>query len=239
MKSEVRSPKSRDLKALVCFALEEEAAPFRKLASGNAGVSILTTGIGRRNAETAVDEVLGEAGSRLRETADPAADRSLMSAATLFTCGFAGGLNPDLAVGNVVFETSDPTLRENLARVGVKPAKFFCASRVAVTAAEKAELRRTTGADAVEMESAAIRALCRERGIPCATVRVISDTANEDLPLDFNQLAKPDLSLDYGKLAWAIICSPWKIPALLRLQSNTKLAARRLAAVLERVLWPS
>jgi len=36
---------------LVCFALKEEAAPFRKVATGKAGISILITGIGRQNAE--------------------------------------------------------------------------------------------------------------------------------------------------------------------------------------------
>ena len=39
---------------LICFALKEEAAPFRKMAAGTVAAaqsaSILITGIGRRNA---------------------------------------------------------------------------------------------------------------------------------------------------------------------------------------------
>ena len=86
------------------------------------------------------------------------------------------------------------------------------------------------------MESETVHQVCRERGIPCATVRVISDTANEDLPLDFNQLSKPDLSLDFGKLIGAVVASPGKIPALLRLQKNCSVAAVKLADVLTKVV---
>jgi len=35
---------------LVCFALKEEVAPFRKIAAGKSGISILITGIGRLKA---------------------------------------------------------------------------------------------------------------------------------------------------------------------------------------------
>ena len=97
-------------------------------------------------------------------------------------------------------------------------------------------LRRSTAADAVEMESRVIRALCRERGIPGATVRVISDAANEDLPLDFARLMDAGQNLRYGKLALALAKSPRKIGALFKLQSQTRAAAEKLAQVLVNVL---
>ncbi len=210
---------STTVRVLVCFALKEEAIPFRKLAAGRADVHILISGIGTKNAEATVSAFLNNCRPR-----------------SVLTCGFAGGLNPQLVTGDAVFATEDTGLREKMVHAGARPAKFVCSSRIAVTVKEKSELRRTSGADAVEMESEAIHAICRAKGIPCATVRVISDTANEDLPLDFNRLAKADANLHYGKLAVAIAKSPGKISGLLRLQKNCRLAADRLAAVLAEVI---
>jgi adenosylhomocysteine nucleosidase len=230
---------------LICFALKEEAAPFRKIAAAKltrisqidtdlirenscnpcqkSGISILLTGIGRQNAEKSIREFLATHSPKL-----------------VLTCGFAGGLNPDLKLGDVIFELSTLNfqLSTSLSAAGAKPAKFFCADRIATTVAEKKKLRAETGADAVEMESVAIHAVCAERGIPCATVRVISDTANEDLPLDFNALSKPDKNLDFGKLFLAIAKSPGKIPQLMALQKKTGFAAQQLAAVLEKIIFP-
>jgi adenosylhomocysteine nucleosidase len=237
---------------LVCFALKEEAAPFRKMAAGTAAAaqaaSILITGIGRRNAEKSVREFLaGHSGGASvpasRSQDAPASQARLVSSLApptlVLTCGFAGALNQDLKLGDVIFELStlNSQLSTCLLAAGAKPAKFFCADRIATTVAEKKKLRAETGADAVEMESGAIQAVCRERGIPCATLRVISDTAGEDLPLDFNALAKPDMNLDYGKLAWAIARSPGKIGALLKLQNQTRLAAEKLAVILGKIIW--
>lgn len=219
MSTPVHSPPSPTGGVLVCFALKEEAGAFQKWAADKTGISILLTGIGRKNSERTLVERLNHLTPRL-----------------VLTCGFAGGLDPALAPGNVIYSTDDEGLRRRLTTAGAKPAKFYCATRIATTAAAKLELRRTTGADAVEMESEIITAICRERRIPCATARVISDPANEDLPLDFNQLSKPDLSLDYGKLLWAIAKAPGKIPALLRLQKHSRLAAQRLADVLTTVI---
>jgi adenosylhomocysteine nucleosidase len=210
---------------LVCFALKEEAAPFHKIAAQHPGVITLTVGIGHASAEKSIRSFLGGAGKPPE---------------LVLTCGFAGGLNPDLKLGDVVFEIGNWKLEiENqLVAAGAKPVKFFCADHIATTVAEKKKLRAETGADAVEMESAAIHDVCAERGIPCATVRVILDTANEDLPLDFNALAKADKSLDYGKLFLAIAKSPGKIGPLMRLQKKTKFAAAQLATALEKIISP-
>lgn len=168
---------------LVCFAVREEVA-YAFLPSVPGGREKLITGMGRRNASTRFQEAL----------------RSL-SPERVVTCGFAGALNPEFKIGDVLFdEDYDAGMEKALLSAGAIPAKFYCSVRVAVTAAEKAELWRTTGADAVEMESSVIRSLCRDRGIPSATVRVISDMANEDLPLDFNALMTSEQKISIPKL---------------------------------------
>lgn len=151
---------------LVCFAVKEEAAFFRPWASTRPDIQLLVTGMGRKNAVEAFLKALSSGRPRW-----------------VLTCGFAGGLDPALKCGDVVYETDDAAgLQESLARSGVRAGRYHCVDSVAVTAASKLELRRQTGADSVEMESGAIRALALEKGIPSATLRVILDAAGEDLP---------------------------------------------------------
>ena len=195
---------------LVCFAVAQEAKPFQKIIRGQDDVRVLITGMGACHAERSVREALKK-----------------LQPARVFTCGFAGALDPDLQIGDVVCARETPVS-------GAKPIVFHCAARVAVTVAEKSRLRAQTGADAVEMESAVIARVCREAGVPCVILRAISDTAHEDLPLDFNALLTPDEQLSSGKLALAILRSPQRIPALLRLGRNSALAAQRLAAILSK-----
>jgi adenosylhomocysteine nucleosidase len=205
---------------LVCFAVKEEARFFRQLARGHSEIGVLLTGMGRRNAEQAVGAALAE--SRPER---------------VITAGFAGGLSPDLATGTVVFLADEAThLDAGLRAAGARKVRFHCAELVVTTASQKRALHDETGATAVEMESHFIHILCRKHKIPAATVRVILDTAAEDLALDFNQLMTPDQRIDPGKLVFHLVKSPWKIPALLRLQKQSAAAAARLGQVLGRVL---
>ena len=150
----------------------------------------------------------------------------------LVTAGFAGALDPSLKVGDVLFD-GDPGYPMV---PGTRLARFHCSETIAVTRDQKAALRERTGADAVEMESGWIRRECLARGIRSAPIRVVSDVAGEDLPLDFGALSTSDERLDFGKLAWRIVRSPRLIPGLVRLGKNSACAAGKLAEVLVRHL---
>jgi adenosylhomocysteine nucleosidase len=214
-----RSPKGEVRKVLVCFAVKEEARAFQRMAGERSNISVILVGMGKRNAERSIRAALAKGRPEL-----------------VLTCGFAGGLRPGLAMGAVVFAADPETgLEAALLAAGAKPARLHCAERVVATAKEKQTLREATGADAVEMESQVIRAVCREQQIPSATVRVILDTANEDLPLDFNQLMTASQELSYGKLALALAKAPAKVASLLRLQKQGEAAAVKLAEVLVRI----
>jgi len=203
---------------LVCFAVWEEARYFIP----SAGPATLTrvTGIGIQKAAAAIQDALA--------TQHPA---------LVLTCGFAGGLNPVHPVGRVLFDDAlAGSFRNRLIPSGAVAGRFTHSDRILVAAAEKRQLFETSGADAVEMESSAIVAACRERGLPVMVVRVISDAATEDLPLDFNRFTRSDGSLSMPQLLLGIAKSPAAVPKLIAFQRRLDLAARNLAATLASLL---
>jgi len=221
---------------LLFFAVPEEARPFIRrweqihgiAAGGMRGPGLAAWALKTQRLEV---HVTGMGSCNARRTG--AAVLARRGVVALITAGFAGGLDPALRRGTVIYD-ADPGLAEaeRWKAAGARPGRFVEVSRVAVTPADKARLRTGTGADAVEMESSTLRSLARERGIPSATIRVISDTADEALPLDFNALLTAESRLHFGKLAWAVARSPASIPRLLAFQRNVAKAAEALAQVL-------
>ena len=214
-----RSPeRGNRKKVLVCFAVKEEANPFQRAMGPSTQVRVLITGMGERNTRFAFEQALAEEKPGL-----------------VLTCGFAGGLRPELKTGTVLCQCKqDPELATRLEKAGARPGKFAFSNSVATTAAEKRTLWDKSKADAVEMESQVIQMICQEKNIPCATVRVILDSAEEDLPLNFNELMTQDQTLNYAKLGLILLRSPGKIRALLKLQKQSRAAAEKLSMVLLR-----
>jgi adenosylhomocysteine nucleosidase len=130
----------------------------------------------------------------------------------IVSTGFCGALDPALHIGDIV---------EN--------GLVVCLDRVAVTAAEKAGLRRETGAAAVDMESAAVASKAREWSVPFRSVRAVSDLAAEDMPLDFNLYRDARGRFSRTRIALAAVQKPFTaIPALMRLDRNCRIASESL-----------
>jgi purine nucleoside phosphorylase len=109
-----------------------------------------------------------------------------------------------------------------------KTGRLLSIDRVASTAAEKLELRQT-GADAVEMEAAAVAAKAQEWNLPFYAIRVVTDTAIENFPLDFNRMRDSEGRFDRTRIITAAWRRPGVIfPELLKLNKRCKSAAKAL-----------
>lgn len=129
--------------------------------------------------------------------------------------GFCGALDPTLKVGDIVHDG------------------IWSEDRVAVSAEEKRRIRERTGSKVVEMEYAAVAAKAAEWGMPCRAIRVVSDTAQEDLPLDFNRYRDDDGRFQLTRIAIAGLMRPFSaLPELMRLDRQSRIASEKLGEFL-------
>jgi adenosylhomocysteine nucleosidase len=134
----------------------------------------------------------------------------------VISTGFCGALDPTLRIGDIVIAGE---------------GEIWSEDRVAVRAEDKRRLREKTGARVVEMEYAAVRAKAAEWGVPCRAVRVVSDSATEDLPLDLNRYRDAQGRFQLTRIALSGILRPFSVlPKLMQLDRNSKLASERLGA---------
>jgi adenosylhomocysteine nucleosidase len=171
----------------------------------------------------------------------------------LVSIGFCGALNPALepcdifvatdvvtpshdrkgvvsqplanARGSVTPGVSTPG---SVTRGSVRTGKLLSIDRVVSTTAEKADLHET-GADAVEMEAAGVAEKAAEWKIPFYCVRVVTDTAAESFPLDFNRMRDAEGRFSRIKILTAALRRPGSVvPGLVKLNKRCKDASRAL-----------
>ena len=157
--------------------------------------------------------------------------REHVSMDALISTGFCGGLNPALAAGDIFVATevagAGPALAPQASRA-FRTGRLLSLDRVLNTAAEKSEFHRT-GADAVEMEAAAVASRARDWELPFYAVRVVTDTFQETFPLDFNHMRSPDGRFSRPKIIRAALRRPVTVfPELIKINERTKRAARAL-----------
>jgi adenosylhomocysteine nucleosidase len=148
----------------------------------------------------------------------------------LVSIGFCGALSPALSACDVFVadELHDVALALSVPRCECQPGKMLSIDRVATTAEEKRTLFEQTHAGAIEMEAAGLAAKAKQWNIPYYAVKVVTDTAAETFPLDFNRLRDREGRFSRAKIMAAALSRPSVFPALLNLNRRCKLAAQTL-----------
>ncbi len=162
------------------------------------------------------------------------------------SAGFSGALRPEMRVGDIVMANSviDPdgqSVQLDLQMPadpahGLHVGPIATAKQIVRTVAEKQSLAEQTGALAVDLESSAVAAVCRESHTKFLAVRVISDDMSTDLPPEVMAIFGPTGSVRAGAVAGAL----WKrfssAKDMWRLREQATKAAERLAVFLDGVV---
>jgi hopanoid-associated phosphorylase len=142
--------------------------------------------------------------------------------------GLCGALDPALKVGDLVIGEAvtdadalydaDLAWADRLAAAlpDATVGRFAMAERPVGDVAEKASLRRATGAAAVDLESFRMAKLARWFGVPFAVVRAVSDAADRALPHAAQVGLGPDGRPAVGRVLASLREAPWQIGALIR-----------------------
>lgn len=169
---------------------------------------------------------------------------------TLISAGFAGALAPDLEHGNVLIPDRILNDRHECVYTLVsidqipflvtktrKPRALITVDSAITSKEAKAQLRKSSNADLVDMESAAVAQIAREADIPFLAVRAISDTSDETLPPEVSRLSQPQSPMHrFGAAIAAITRRPAAITDLWKLWEQGMACSRTLANQLEKII---
>lgn len=214
----------------VTFALPAESSEFLKRLSNKSqshrnGVSIVRGKIGDREVEV-MHTGVGEKAcrERLRKFLDDQKFELLISS------GFAGALNNESEIGDLLLAKNFSTIELNKSRssfseLRIRTADLLTLPHLIDSTDERNRIGRASGAAAVDMETEFIARGCAEYGIPLLSLRGISDTPREPFPVAPKILFNLEQQrTDIAGLAKFLVAHPSRIPRLIQF-------ARRIAHV--------
>lgn len=160
-----------------------------------------------------------------------AAVRALRGADRVVSTGYCGALDPALSPCDIVVcsRVIDADTDRRFRTADEFGATCLSGDKVIQTAREKQLLRDTTGASVVEMEAAGVAAEAEAMGCPFHCIRVVTDTADEDISLDLNAARDRDGRIRPLRVALSGLKRPrLHIPELMKLNRRSKAASARL-----------
>jgi hopanoid-associated phosphorylase len=158
--------------------------------------------------------------------------------------GLCGGLDPQLRPGDLILGAevvsadgriaTDQAVTSSLAQRLIDAGARVAVERVAgvsdpvSTARAKAELRRATGAAAVDMESLTAGRFALELRTPFAILRAVADPADRDLPPLISSAVGADGRINTAAVAGELVRSPGQFAGLVGAARDSRAAFRSL-----------
>lgn len=201
------------------FALEFESAGFRAAQSRQLCVSIWTLGVTGQRSAAALERLIAVHRPRI-----------------LVSAGFSGALQPGLGVGSIVIgeNYTAPRILDLLNGLAdLRIGAITTAPVILESSSAKKEWGERTGALAGDLETAHLYDVCRNSDIPMLSIRSISDTVDQDLPLPGDVLIDPESGRsDPARIFRHLFRHPSKAAKFARLVADAKEAQHALAHAL-------
>jgi len=160
--------------------------------------------------------------------------------AFLISAGFAGALNDQLQVGDLLVARNFSTV--DLRRPFFSSSAFRMANLLTLPALidsreERNHVARTTGAAAVDMETEFIARACAVHGVPLLALRVITDTPTQPFPAPSSVLFDIQQQRTHiAVLARFFLAHPNRVPGLVQFARRIARARKTLADALVEVV---
>jgi adenosylhomocysteine nucleosidase len=153
----------------------------------------------------------------------------------VYSIGFAGALDPGLKVADIlrpsrVVNASDASRADVEGGTGVLVSFGSIASP-----AQKSKLRDSFGAQAVDMEAAAVARAAEARGVAFGVVKVISDEIDFELPA-MDRFVDSEGQFSEVRFATFAAIRPWLWLRVIRLARNSSTASNALCAYLNELV---
>ena len=226
----------------VTFALPTESSRFlrrvrNKFRADRNGVRIVRGTIGNRAIEV-IHTGVGEniCSERIAKFLENQQFDFLISA------GFAGSLNDELQVNELLLAKNFSTLdlknaQSSLSNVSIHTANMLTVPALIDSSEERERIARKSGAAAVDMETEFIARTCVAHGIPLLSLRVITDTPRQQFPAPPNVLFDIEQQRSHmATLARFFLLHPNRLPRLIQFGGRVVHARKILANALVSVV---
>jgi len=210
----------REVRPLVrnwrCSDREHDGRRFRFFENGE--VVLVCGGIGAAAARRATEAVIVGFGPKV-----------------VYSAGFAGALDPKLKVGDLVTPQRVINASDASSTIVGSGSGVLVSFGSVASPEQKAKLLESFGADAVDMEAAAVARAAEARGVAFGVVKAISDEVEFKFPVS-ERFVDAEGRFSEGQFALFAFLRPWLWLQVIRLAKNSNLASRALCGYLDNLI---